>query len=78
MLTLIEFIFWCLMAPATIYVKKKYGESISHKVRDWLPKWLDYVALFVIVGFTWYFWGFAPATVAIRYLVLGHWFWSEE
>jgi len=66
------------MAPATIYVKKKTGKSISSRVQNYLPKYADYAVLVGIVAVVTYFFGLYPATVAIRYLVLGHWFWNEE
>ena len=78
MLTLIEFIFWCLMAPATIYVKKKTGKSISSRVQDFLPKYADYIVMIIVLVLVGVFFGLYPMTIAIRYLVLGHWLWSEE
>jgi len=78
-LLIVEFIFWVLMIPATLYIKKKTGKSISKRIQDFLPKWADYIVLISIIALIWWqLGGLYPATIAIRYLVLGHWFWNEE
>jgi len=77
-LTWLELAVWIGCLLVNFYLMSKKLPTISERIHAWLPQKKDYIVMIGLVAIVGVIWGLSAAVVAIRWCVVGHWFWHED
>jgi len=76
--TWLELAAWITALFVNFYLMSKKLPTISQRIQRRFKQKIDYAIMISLVVVAGLIWGLAAAVVAIRWCVVGHWFWHED